>query len=73
MSHLNHLKMKTPATTKQFLPVLIIIMLIFSCNQQPIDPSTTIDDVLLPVGFVQSDDIGPFVSQYQFHHALLPA
>ena len=57
MSHLNHLKMKTPTTTKQFLPVLLMIILLFSCNQQPIDPSTTIDDVLLPNGFVQSEDM----------------
>ena len=57
MSRLNQLKMKTPTTTKQILTGLLVVILLYSCNQQPIDPGTTIDDVLLPAGFVQSEDM----------------
>ena len=48
--------MKAP-TTKQIFTGLLIIILLYSCNQQPIDSGTTIDDVLLPAGFVQSEDM----------------
>jgi TonB family protein len=49
--------MKTLKTTKQFVTILLVTILLSSCNQKPIDSGTTIDDVLLPAGFVQSEDM----------------
>jgi len=49
--------MKALKTTKQILTALLVTILLFSCNQQPIDPSTTLDEVFIPAGFIQTDEL----------------
>jgi len=49
--------MKTSATTKQIWTVLLVLILLSSCNSQPIDPGTTLDEVFIPTGFIQTNDL----------------
>ncbi|MCK5703780.1 MAG: energy transducer TonB [Cyclobacteriaceae bacterium] len=51
--------MKTTKTTKQFMTILLVTVLLFSCDQKPIDPSTKLDEVLIPNGFLQTEDLSP--------------
>ena len=59
MSYLNHHKMKVPKTIKQFMTILLVTALFLSCDQKPIDPNTTLDEVLIPNGYVQTEDLSP--------------
>lgn len=47
--------MKT--ATKQFLTILLVTIILHSCNQHPIDPGVTLEDGLIPAGFVQTDEM----------------
>ena len=51
--------MKTLKTTKQFMAILLVTVLLFSCDQKPIDHNTTLDEVLIPNGFLQTEDLSP--------------
>lgn len=51
--------MKTPKAIKQFMTMLLVTALLISCDQKPIDPGTTLDEILIPNGYVHSEDLSP--------------
>ena len=48
--------MKTYKTTIQLMMILVVAAL-FACDQKPIDPAITLDEVFIPKGFEQSDNL----------------
>jgi len=49
--------MKTHATTKKMLNVITILIVMASCNQNPLDPARTLDEVFIPAGFIESNEM----------------
>lgn len=49
--------MKALTSTKQILTNVLVTILLFTCNQRPIDPATTLDEVFIPTGFIQTNDL----------------
>ena len=53
----NRFKMKTPTTIKTILNVMLVFLLIISCNQKEVDLNVTLDEVFIPAGFAESAEM----------------
>lgn len=57
MSYLNYIKMKNLTSLIKSLIVFATVGILFSCEQNNVDPSAKLDEVFIPKGYTQSEDM----------------